>query len=209
MASVTLAGVLLLANVGSNLGVDGISTVQHDAYESAVNVPPSGHQRAASDASMVCARHHASNPLHAVQNTSPGSRGTSGATLSAALASNSGLLSLSGHRRAVTHSSVSGRAIVRAILHESLNFDFTAPNGTSSGAEVEYPTFVAQLQNLCVCPPAEELANRESTKLAHTIRVCRRVSVTKVSLGGQVAHDSLESILRARVVDWDHRQAHR
>ena len=42
MASVTLAGVLLLANVGSNLGVDGISTVQHDAYESAVNVPPSG-----------------------------------------------------------------------------------------------------------------------------------------------------------------------
>ena len=144
MTSVTLAGVLLLANVGSNLGVDGISTVQHDAYESAVNVPPSGHQRAASDASMVCARHHASNPLHAVQNTLPGSRGTSGATLSAALASNSGLLSLTGHRRAVTHASVSGRAIVKAILHESLNFDFTAPNGTSSGAEVEYPTFVAQ-----------------------------------------------------------------
>ena len=44
-----------------------------------------------------------------------------------------------------THSLVSGRAIIKAILHESLNFDFTAPNGTSSGAGLEYPTSVASL----------------------------------------------------------------
>ena len=41
-------------------------------------------------------------------------------------------------KRAVGDSSVSGRAIVEAILHEALNinFDFAAPNKTSSGAGV-------------------------------------------------------------------------
>ena len=63
MASVTLAGVLLLANVGSNLDVDVISNIQHDAYNSGVSGPPAGHQRATSEQPVACARHHAPNPL--------------------------------------------------------------------------------------------------------------------------------------------------